>query len=160
MPRRANINIALVALLGTALSSSAATPERVTVKFILPDSLKWGSTPLGPEVRVATVLGDPQKSGALYVSFAKYPVGARSLPHTNSDDRVVTVLSGMFHLTVGNPADEVIIQQLGPGSVALIPANTPYHGWAKEQEVMLQETGNGPSSTKLWPLTNVPASQR
>jgi quercetin dioxygenase-like cupin family protein len=153
MSSQANIKIAPIAVLGMLLSSSAATPQKATVKFILPDSLKWVSTPLGPDVRVAAVVGDPQKPGALYVSFSKYPPGARSLPHANSDDRIVTVLSGVFHLAVGNPADEVIVEQLGPGSVSFIPANTPHYGWAKEQEVMLQETGNGPSTTKLWPQT-------
>jgi quercetin dioxygenase-like cupin family protein len=157
MASRANIRIALAAsLLGTLLSHSSAAPQNPTVKFILPDSLKWGSTPLGADVRVAPVAGDPQKAGALYVLFSKYPPGAKSLPHTNSDDRIMTVLSGTFYLAVGNPADEVIVQQLGPASVAMVPANTPHYGWAKEQEVVLQEAGNGPSSTKLWPQTNKP----
>ena len=160
MSCRVNTRIALAALLLAALQPcSAATPQRATVRFILPDALKWGPTLLGPDVRVAPGAGDPQKAGALYFLFSKYPAGARSLPHSNSDDRIVTVLSGTFYLSVGNPADEVIVQQLGPGSAAFIPANTPHYGWAKEQEVTLQETGYGPSTTKLWPQTNIPATQ-
>ncbi len=161
MSCQANIKIALVAsLLGALLPDAAATLQSATVKFVSPDSLKWGPTPLSPDVRVAPVVGDPQKAGALYAFFSKYSAGAKSLPQTNPDERIVTVLSGTFYLAVGNPADEVIVQQLGPGGVAVIPANTPHYGWAKEQEVMLQETGYGPSATKVWPHTGTPVIQR
>jgi hypothetical protein len=38
---------------------------------------------------------------------------------------------------------------LKPGSVIIMPANTPLYGWAKEGEVVIQEVGIGPTAIDM-----------
>ena len=38
---------------------------------------------------------------------------------------------------------------LKPGSVIIMPANTPHYGWAKEGEVVIQEVGIGPTAIDM-----------
>ena len=74
-------------------------------------------------------------------------------PHTHPDQRVVTVISGVFYQGIGGEFASNNMRQLQPGSVIIIPANTPHFGWAKDGEVMLQEVGVGPRGITMWPRT-------
>ena len=135
-------------LVGLALAAPGAAQEPAAT-FVQPDQLKWGPTPF-PGITVAPVSGNPTGVG-MYVIFAKYAAGAKSPPHTHPDQRVVTVISGVFRQGIGSDINEQKMRVLEPGNVVIIPANTPHYGWAKEGEVVLQEAGMGPTGTNLWP---------
>src|ERR1700681_1676035 len=125
--------------------------EAPALRFVLPESLKMGPTPIGEGLSVATVAGNPAESGSNYVLYAKYAAGAKSVPHTHRDQRVMTVLSGTFYVGAGPQAEEAKMTALKPGSMIIVPPNSVHWGWAKDGEVILEEVGIGPSNTVPWP---------
>lgn len=124
---------------------------------MLQSELKYAPVPIFSGVAAAPVSGTATQPGALYALSVKYAAGARSPPHTHPDARLVTVISGRFYAGVGGEFDEKSLRVLGPGDSIVVPAETVHFGWAKDGEVLLLETGVGPSGASLWPK---PAPQR
>ena len=73
------------------------------------------------------------------------------MPHTHSDSRVVTVLSGICYYGRGEEFDENRTIPMPPGSFFTEPAGTPHFIWAKEGDVIVQTTAIGPSGTQIIP---------
>ncbi len=59
------------------------------------------------------------------------------------------VISGTLLVGYGEQFDESKMKALSPGSIWTEPANQPHFVWAKDGEVVIQITGNGPSGTTL-----------
>jgi quercetin dioxygenase-like cupin family protein len=53
------------------------------------------------------------------------------MSHRHSEDRVYTVISGVFCLGVGDRFDADKLQAYPPGSVIVLPGNTFHFHWAK-----------------------------
>ena len=139
------------------LGSLAAPPLKAQeITFATPDTLKWVSTPIAPTNRIAWVIGNAQTAGKVYVLFANYPPGGKSMPHTHPDERIVTVLSGTFYLGSGPTVDESKAKELKAGSVIVVPPNVVHWAFAKDSEVTIQEIGVGPSATTPWPRAATP----
>jgi hypothetical protein len=136
---------ALLALAPAAFAQDAAP------KVVDPATLQFTPNPVG--VLVAPGVGTGAQPGGLYSVFAKYDAGVKSLPHSHPDQRVVTVLSGVFYAGSGPEVDEKAAKPLPPGSVLIVPANAVHWGWAKDGPVLLQESGVGPTGAKIWPKT-------
>jgi len=132
------------------LAAPIARAEDAAPKFIDPATLQFAPTPVG--VAVAPVVGTAAQPGGIYVVFAKYAAGVKSVPHTHPDQRVVTVLSGVFYAGSGPEFDEKSAKALPAGSVFVVPANVVHWGFARDEAVLLQETGVGPSGVKIWPV--------
>jgi quercetin dioxygenase-like cupin family protein len=133
----------------TFLVAAPTTAQQPEATIIALDSLKW--TPIGfPGITIAVGAGNPMASGT-YVIFVKFAPGAKALPHTHPDQRVVTVLSGIIHVGLGAEMDEGKSVVLKPGSVVIIPADAPHYGWTTDSEAVLQEVGTAPTGTKVWP---------
>lgn len=130
------------ALLLAALAAGAAEPQSVTV--VAPEALVWRSEPAAPGAAVAIVSGDP-KSGP-YTLRAKFEHGARSPAHRHPDARHITVLSGTYYFATGLRYDEAALQGYGPGTVLVVPAGTPHFSGARDGEVVVQESGSGPTA--------------
>jgi quercetin dioxygenase-like cupin family protein len=133
------------------LASPAALAEGAPPPAVLQSELKYAPVPLFQGVYAAPVSGTATQPGALYALSVRYAAGAKSLPHTHPDARVVTVISGRFYAGVGEGRDEASLRVLGPGDSIVIPAETVHYGWAKEGEVLMLETGVGPTGASLWP---------
>src|SRR5438874_1715687 len=71
-----------------------------------PDGLKWQDGPpsLPPGAKFAVLEGDPTKSGP-FVFRVKVPDGYKIPPHTHPRPERVTVVSGTFHLGMGESFD-------------------------------------------------------
>jgi len=137
------------ALLGaTVMVNGLAAEELGGITYTDMSALKWSKTPVSEDMVATVVSGDGTKAGVLYTVRARYPAGAKSVPHTHPDERVVTVVSGTIFQGFGPVFDEKNGKMMKPGDVAIIPANTPHFSWAKEGEAVIQETGIGPTGTK------------
>jgi quercetin dioxygenase-like cupin family protein len=149
MARRTTLAAVSVAcLMSTAIAASAAAQEAAPTIIPL-ETLKWNSTPF-PDVTVAVIAGNPTASG-MYAMFAKYRAGGTVLPHTHSDQRIVTVISGTYYAGEGTEFDESKLRPLKSGTTIIIPANAPHFAAAKDGETIVQEAGIGPSKTNIWP---------
>ena len=123
--------------------------------FWLPEDIKFPEMPPGGSPTI-TLFGDSRTNG-LYVTRTLIPHGTKTIPHTHTDSRTVTVLSGICYYgrdEEGKEFDEsrVIPTPMPPGSFFTEPAGTPHYIWAKDGDVIVQTTSVGPSSTQLVPV--------
>ena len=130
--------------------------EEMPSFLYLPEDVKFPEMPPGAS-RNVTLFGDPKNEG-LYVTRTLIPQGAKTIPHTHSDSRTVTVLSGICYYGRGEEFDENRTIPMLPGSFFTEPAGTPHFIWAKEGDVIVQTTAIGPSGTQIIPEKKVPSS--
>ena len=126
-------------------TKSAVTAEQVvSLKTILPENLDWKSfAAFPPSVRLAVIAGQPSEPGP-YMIRVRVPGGVKLMPHRHSEDRVYTVISGVFYIGVGEAFDPDKLGAYPPGSVIVLPGNTPHFHWAKSGEYISQVTAIGP----------------
>jgi len=74
----------------------------------------------------------------------KVPRGVKLMPHRHQEDRVYTVISGIFYIGLGDRFDAGTPQAYPPGSVVVFPRNTSHFHWAKSGEYVTQVSGIGP----------------
>ncbi|MGY4573684.1 cupin domain-containing protein [Bradyrhizobium sp. USDA 3256] len=111
---------------------------------VLSENIEWKSFPAFPEsVRLAVVVGDPKKP-APFVVRVKVPANAKIMPHSHPEDRIYTVISGVFYIGIGDKYDAAALKAYAPGSVIVLPGNTPHFHWAKSGEYVSQVSAIGP----------------
>ena len=111
---------------------------------ILPEDIEWKSFPAFPaSARLAIVVGEPSEKG-LYTVRVKVPHGVQLMPHRHREDRVYTVISGIFYIGLGDRFDAAKLQAYPPGAVVVLPGNTAHFHWARSGEYVTQVSGLGP----------------
>jgi quercetin dioxygenase-like cupin family protein len=111
---------------------------------VLPENVAWGAFPaFPPRVRLAVLVGDTTRPEP-YVIRVKVPGDVRLMPHTHPEDRVYTVISGVFYIGLGAEFEADRLRAYPPGSVVVLPGNTPHFHWAKSGEYVTQVTAIGP----------------
>jgi quercetin dioxygenase-like cupin family protein len=119
-------------------------PGQEFFKTILSEDIDWKPFPaFPPSIRLAVVVGKPSEPGP-YTIRVKVPHGEKLMPHRHSEDRVYTVISGVFHIGLGDEFDANKLQAYPPGAVIILPGNTPHFHWAKSSEYITQVTAIGP----------------
>ena len=118
--------------------------DQIVFKAILPEHLDWRPFPaFPPSVRLAVVVGQPAQPGP-YVIRVKVPHDVKLMPHTHPEDRVYTVLSGVFYVGLGNEFNPDSLEAYPPGTVLVLPGNMPHFHWARSGEYISQITAMGP----------------
>ncbi|HEY0724098.1 MAG TPA: cupin domain-containing protein [Pyrinomonadaceae bacterium] len=111
---------------------------------ILPENIDWQPfAALPSSVRLAVVAGQPTKPGPFTIRV-KVPGGVKLMPHRHSEDRIYTVVSGVFYIGQGDEFDADKLNAYPPGSVIILPGNTSHFHWAKSGEYVAQVTAMGP----------------
>ena len=119
-------------------------PGEAVFRSIRPEDVDWQSFPaFPPSVRMAVMVGDPSKPGP-YVIRVKVPFGVKLMPHRHLEDRIYTVMSGVFYIGLGDRFDGSKVEAYSPGSVVVLPGNTSHFHWAKSGEYVTQVTAIGP----------------
>ena len=119
-------------------------PGQDVFKTILPEDIDWEPfEAFPPSVRLAVVVGQPSKEGP-YTIRVKMPHGVKLMPHKHPEDRVYTVISGIFYIGIGDQFDAEKLVAYPPGAVIILPGNTSHFHWAKSGEYISQVTGIGP----------------
>jgi quercetin dioxygenase-like cupin family protein len=113
-------------------------------RSILPEEIDWKPfSSFPPSVRLAVVVGQPSEAGP-YTIRVKAPHGAKLMPHRHPEDRVYTVISGVFYIGLGDQFDADKLQAYPAGSVIVLPGNTSHFHWAKSSEYVTQVSAIGP----------------
>ena len=94
-------------------------------------------------MRLAVLVGEPTKPGP-YVVRVKVPPGAKLMPHKHPEDRIYTVMSGVFCIGLGEQFDGDKVKAFPPGCVVVLPGDTWHFHWAKSGECVTQVTAIGP----------------
>jgi len=119
-------------------------PGQAVFRAILPEEIDWKPfAAFPPSVRLAVVVGQPLQNGP-YTIRVKVPHGVRLMPHRHPEDRVYTVISGIFYIGLGDQFDAEKLVAYPPGAVIILPGNTSHFHWAKSSEYVTQVTAIGP----------------
>ncbi|MGP6192385.1 MAG: cupin domain-containing protein [Vulcanimicrobiaceae bacterium] len=94
-------------------------------------------------MRLATLVGDPTKHGP-YPIRVKAPPGVKLRPHKHTEDRIYTLISGIFYIGFGDEFKGDAVTAYPPGSVLVLPGDTWHFHWAKSGEYVTQVTAIGP----------------
>ena len=118
--------------------------DGVDFHSVLPEDVDWKPFPsFPPSARLAVVVGDPTKP-AMYTIRVKLPSGVKLMPHRHPEDRVYTVISGVFYIGRGEHFDAEKLHAYTPGTVIVLPGDTPHFHWARSGEYVTQVSAIGP----------------
>jgi hypothetical protein len=119
-------------------------PGQAVFRAILPEEIDWKPfAAFPPSVRLAVVVGQPSQEGP-YTMRVKVPYGVKLKPHRHPEDRVYTVISGVFYIGLGDQFDAEKLVAYPPGAVVILPGDTSHFHWAKSCEYVTQVTAIGP----------------
>jgi quercetin dioxygenase-like cupin family protein len=110
-----------------------------------------------PAARLAVLVGDPTRPGP-YVIRVRLPAGTKMQPHRHPEDRIYTVISGVFYIGLGDVFDENKLSAHAPGSVIVLPGNQSHFHWARSGEYVTQVTAIGPLGLAYTDPANDPRS--
>jgi quercetin dioxygenase-like cupin family protein len=138
-------SLTLVGLLSVSLIPAAETQGQDGAHtIVLPSALTWADVPsLPPGAKIAIVAGDPGNEG-LYVARFKFPAGYEIPAHTHPNDENVTVISGTFHIGMGDKLDETKGRAIKAGGFFHMPRGMRHYAWASE-ETIVQANSIGPA---------------
>lgn len=137
-------------MVGLALAAVPSTVSAQDHKILTANEIKWAAGPpsLPPGAQTAVLFGDPSK-GELFAMRLKLPKGYRIAPHTHPKPEIVTVISGTFHLGMGETADQAKAQPLPAGSFFALQPGMAHYAFA-DDDTVIQLNSTGP-----WTLTYV-----
>ena len=94
-------------------------PGEAVFKSILPEDVDWKPFPaFPPAARLAVLVGEPTQAGP-YLTRVKVPSGVKLMPHKHPEDRIYTVISGVFYIGLRNRFDAEDL--IGPVNEAEAP---------------------------------------
>jgi hypothetical protein len=121
-------------------------PDQAVFRSVLPEGIDWEPFAAFPaSARLAVVVGHPSEP-VPYVIRVKVPSGVKLMPHSHHEDRVYTIMSGVFYIGLGDQFDETKLEAYPPGAVVVLPGDTHHFHWAKSGEYVVQVTAIGPIS--------------
>jgi quercetin dioxygenase-like cupin family protein len=132
-------------LFSVVVGAVAQTDAKGFVR-LTPEQADWKDVPNGHGVQTAVVSGDPSKAG-LYVIRVRFPPGIMSAPHFHPEDRHAVVLKGTWYTGTDDSWDPERTVALKPGSYMKHPAGAIHYDGARDEEVIVQIAGYGPSGT-------------
>ncbi len=124
-------------LAGTSLAQAEDMPVNT-------DTINWGPAPavLPPGAQMAVISGDPSKAEP-YVLRLKMPANYRIPAHNHPTTEYVTVLSGKFHIGMGDKLDRKHGIELRAGGFGEAPAKMNHFAWTTS-DTIVQVHGQGP----------------
>jgi quercetin dioxygenase-like cupin family protein len=151
--KRVNVAAGLALLLNATIA--LATDDLPDGAFrITPEELTWKPGRV-PGHEIARIVGDSTKPGP-YVEHVKFPPNSISQPHSHPDSRMYTIISGTWYVGYGDTFDPTKLKTLPPGSFYTEPANVTHFSQIKEDGVVVQVIGNGPTATRFVPSVVTP----
>jgi quercetin dioxygenase-like cupin family protein len=137
----------------------AHQPDEDRFRAIRPDNIEWRMfAAYPPQVRLAVLVGDPAEP-APYTIRVRVPDDVRLMPHKHPEDRVYTVISGVFYIGLGETFDDRKLVAYAPGSVIVLPGGQPHFHWARSGEYVSQITAMGPLGLHYLDPANDPRNQ-
>jgi hypothetical protein len=126
----ATVAVGLALTAGTVLAQS----QHVVVPA---DKVQWGPGPpfLPSGAQIAVLEGNPSEKGPVTLRL-KFPVNYNIPAHWHSMTERVTVVSGSFHIGMGDKLDRHASQTLEPGGFVLLPANMRHFAWTSAPTVV------------------------
>jgi pimeloyl-ACP methyl ester carboxylesterase len=138
------------------LNEQRFTPEEY--KFSQLGNPGTGTSGIGG-IETVVLKGNPDQAG-VYTIMLRVPAHTRIAVHSHRDDRVATVISGIWQIGYGDKFDEAKLKALPPGSFYTEPPSRNHFAETGNEAVVVQITGFGPSSTEYVDTSQDPRKQR
>ena len=135
------------ALLFFIASPLLADPPAAVMNIMRESELQFSPSKVVPGAFQAVVWGNPAKPGEVYVVRNRFTPGAFSPPHFHPETRYITVLKGTWWVGSGPKFDKDATAPVPAGSTVVHHANQVHWDGAKDEEVIVQIMGVGPSAT-------------
>lgn len=141
---RARLLTTLAAVLCLAPAAFADEMKPADHGIFAADKIAWqvGPPSLAAGAKFAVLEGDPAKEG-LFTMRLWLPAGFQIKPHWHPAVEHVTVMSGMFHVGMGDTFDAAAAGGLGVGTFAFLAPQMHHFAWA-EGDTVVQLHGVGP----------------
>ncbi len=123
-----------------------AASDTITIQQF--DDMQWQDYPGLPGVKFVVVAGNPRAAGP-YTIRAKFSPGTMSRPHWHPEERYVTVLKGTWWAGEGDVLDPEKTTPVKTGGFAIHAPGKVHYDGAKDEEVIVQISGIGPSGTNV-----------
>jgi quercetin dioxygenase-like cupin family protein len=137
----------------------AHEPDQGDFRSVLAENVNWEPfAAFPPSAQLAVVVGHPSEPGP-YVVRVKLPAGLKLMPHWHHEDRVYTVISGIFYIGLGERFEAADLEAYPPGAVVVLPGGTRHFHWAKSGEYVTQVTATGPISLEYVDRHNDPRTE-
>jgi quercetin dioxygenase-like cupin family protein len=151
-----------LALLGGTVIAQAQSGEL----RLAPNEVKWPAPAAGgvgtsgvSGTQTVILQGDPSKP-ALYTMLLRVGPNTKIEAHAHPDDRVATVISGTWYFGYGKQFNESALKMLPAGSVYTEPPNANHFAMTRNEGVVIQITGYGPSGTTYVDPATDPARKK
>lgn len=131
-------------LLALAFVVAPSVAETADHGIFPPGDVKWQDGPpsLAKGAKFAVLEGDPSKEG-LFTMRLWLPNGFRIMPHWHPAVEHVTVVSGTFHVGMGDQFEADKAGALPTGTFAFLAPQMHHFAWA-EGDTVIQLHGVGP----------------
>lgn len=134
---RATFAVVLAALLFAGCASMRSDMST------LPANATWAPLPVFPGAKIAALHGNPAQPGP-FVYRVSFPADFKVPAHSHPAAENVTVLSGVFHLGMGDKLDPGKGERLTAGGFISIPPEHRHYAWTTS-ETVIQVHGVGPT---------------
>jgi hypothetical protein len=133
--RRLTVPLASVAL---TLTFAAGPIFAQSTHVVVPaDKVQWGPAPpvLPAGAQLAVLEGNPAEKGPVTLRL-RFPANYNIPAHWHSMTERITVLSGTFHIGMGDTLDRQASQTLEPGGFVSLPAKMRHFAWTATPTVV------------------------
>jgi quercetin dioxygenase-like cupin family protein len=153
--------VGLALLGGTVIAQAQSGQLRLA-----PNEVKWPAPAAGgvgtsgvSGTQTVILQGDPSKP-TLYTMLLRVGPNTKIEAHAHPDDRVATVISGTWYFGYGKQFNESALKMLPAGSVYTEPPNANHFAMTRNEGVVIQITGYGPSGTTYVDPATDPARKK
>ena len=153
----AGLSIASFTLSAQSLPEMRMAPSEIRSSAL--DGNQVGSSGLAG-VHTKVLFGDPSKAG-FYSILLFVPAQTTIQAHSHRDDRMATVVSGVWQFGYGDHFDAKSLKVLPPGSVYSEPGGVAHNHFARtdKEAVIVHISGYGPTDTRYFDPANEPKSK-
>ena len=127
-----------LASLAVSLASTAGPVLAQSTHVLVPaDKVQWGPAPpvLPAGAQIAVLEGNPSEKGPVTLRL-RFPANYNIPAHWHSMTERVTVLSGTFHVGMGDKLDRHASQTLERGGFVSLPATMHHFAWTAAPTVV------------------------
>ncbi len=151
----------LMAILATSgICAVLAEDSSLEYNRVTSSDIKWAPIPSMPKGTQATVLhGNPGKPG-LYTVRLKIPANSKMPVHSHPDERVRVIISGTYYSALGDKVDTSKLLSFPPGTFSHVPPKIWQFAETRDEEVIFEITGIGPTGIDYLNLDEDPRKQK
>lgn len=151
--------VVLLSMLACAVAGAETAKPSAELR-ITQDQVHWAPNPALPAgVRMAVLYGDIRRQG-LFVLQVSFPPHTRLPVHSHPDERIRTIIAGTYYSAVGDVYDAQALQAYPPGTVSNVPADVWQFAESRDEPVVFQIIGIGPTGIKYLSPADDPRSAR